>query len=262
MNRRSFSTAALSLALASGLGGCLTTPAHLTPLSDEALELMALKGLQKGAAMYVRIFKQEEELEIWLQNSAGFYTHFETYAICKWSGELGPKVAEGDRQAPEGFYVVTAGQMNPFSDYHLAFNIGYPNEYDLAHERTGTHLMVHGGCRSAGCYAVTDHQVEEIFALARESFLAGQDRFPVHAFPFRLTAENLAQHADSPWHDFWSNLKEGYDFFEANRLTPVVGVADKRYVFFETEEAVPEAFVIAAGDSDPDQPQLISGWGN
>ncbi len=260
MNRRHFSIAALLSAASTSLGGCLSTPKHLRPLSDEALELLSFKGLAPGAAMLVRVFKEENELEIWLENTAGYYTHYETYEICSWSGVLGPKEREGDKQAPEGFYVVTAGQMNPWSSYHLSFNIGYPNEYDLAHERTGTHLMVHGGCSSAGCYAVTDEQVEEIFALARESFSAGQQNFPVHAFPFRLTAENLERHKDSPWYDFWVNLKEGYDLFQQNRLPPIVGVANQEYVFFGPDDEIPPDFSLAVGDLDPDQPRLISGW--
>jgi murein L,D-transpeptidase YafK len=245
--------------VAPALSGCWGTPKHLVPLSDEMLSLLAQKDLPQGGAMYVRIFKQERELEVWLQNPGGTYSFLKTYNICHWSGVLGPKEKEGDKQAPEGFYVVTAAQMNPNSSYYLSFNIGYPNAYDLAHERTGRHLMVHGGCLSAGCYAMTDESVEEIFALAREAFAAGQQDFPVHAFPFRMAPETLALYADSPWQDFWANLKEGYDFFEDNRVPPVVGVERGRYVFFAPDK-VPERFVLATGDADPVQPRIITGW--
>jgi len=260
--RRAFLHSTASLGMMFGLSGCLFgTPKHLKPLSEESKALLASKGVSPGAAMFVRIFKQETQLEVWLEKPSGTYAHFKTYDICSWSGDLGPKRKQGDKQAPEGFYVVTPAQMNPWSKYHLSFNIGYPNEYDLAYERTGKHLMVHGGCSSAGCYAVTDESVQEIFALAREAFGAGQRKFPVHAFPFRLTTENLAVYKGSPWHGFWRNLKQGHDFFEKHKRPPVVGVDNKRYVFFRTEDAVPEQFkVTAIGDTDPDQPKLISGW--
>ncbi len=262
VKRRHFIVTGVSLAAALGLSGCLGTPKHLTPLSDETKALLTEKGLSPGAAMFVRIFKQDAQLEVWLQQASGTYVQFKSYNICYWSGDLGPKQREGDKQAPEGFYVVTASQMNPNSRYHLSFNMGYPNEYDLVHERTGAHLMVHGGCSSAGCYAVTNENVEEIFALAREAFVAGQDRFPVHAFPFPLSDENLALYRDNEWYDFWRNLKEGYDHFEENRVPPVAGVVDQRYVFFNSQDEVPEQFTMATGDADPDQPRLISGWVN
>jgi len=260
LNRRAFSLSALSLAATTGLAGCFGTPKHLKPLSEETVALLSEKGLQPGAHMFVRIFKQDAQLEVWLQNPQSTFVHFKTYNICYWSGDIGPKLKEGDKQAPEGFYVVRASQMNPNSRYHLSFNMGYPNEYDRAHERTGAHLMVHGGCSSAGCYAVTDENVEEIFALAREAFEAGQENFHVHAFPFPLTAENLALYREHRWYDFWRNLRQGYEFFEKNRIPPVVGVADQRYVFFATPEEVPPSFMPAGADASPQSPRLISGW--
>lgn len=255
----------MCVVLALVVSGCLFgTPKHLKPLSEETMALLHEKGLAVGAPMFVRLFKQESTLEIWLARADGTYTFFKSYGVCRWSGELGPKLVQGDKQAPEGFYVVTPAQMNPNSDYYLSFNIGYPNAYDKAHDRTGMHLMVHGGCSSAGCYAMTDEAVEEIFALAREAFVAGQREFPVHAFPFRMTNANMAAHADSRWHDFWLNLKQGYDYFEIYRRPPVVGVENQRYVFFPSQEMVPEAFTItAAGGTDADDPtapRLIKGW--
>lgn len=242
------------------LAGCYEPAKHMKPLSKEARALLAAKGLQQGAPMYVRVFKQESQLEVWLADAGGTYRLFRSYDICNWSGDLGPKLKEGDKQAPEGFYMVTPAQMNPNSSYYLSFNIGYPNAYDKALGRTGMHLMVHGGCRSAGCYAVTDEAVEEIFAIARESFVAGQREFPVHAFPFRMTEENLAFRQDSQWYGFWTNLKEGYDFFETYGRPPVVGVQGKRYVFFDSRETVPEEFKVTAASLGPDAPRLIEGW--
>lgn len=242
--------------------GCLFggTPKHLKPLSEEANALLEQKGLKPGAAMFVRVFKQESALEIWLRNPSGTYTHFKTYDVCKWSGELGPKIKEGDRQAPEGFYAVTRGQMNPKSRYHLSFNLGYPNAYDLAHGRTGSYLMIHGGCRSAGCYAVTDESVQEIYALARDAFLGGQREFPVHAFPFRLTEVNLRLHEKHEWYGFWRNLKSGYDHFEKHAVPPVVGVANALYVFFRPGDTIPASYqIMASADKiDPSRPVLIS----
>ncbi|MEM7428124.1 MAG: murein L,D-transpeptidase family protein [Pseudomonadota bacterium] len=242
------------------LSGCLPKPKHLKPLSSEAMASLKAKGLKLGAPMFVRIFKQESEMEVWLQNSWGSYTRFKTYHVCRWSGQLGPKTFEGDKQAPEGFYVVTPQQMNPKSEYHLAFNLGYPNAYDRSFGYTGKHLMVHGGCSSAGCYAITDDAVQELYAIAREAFVGGQRKFPVHAFPFRMTDQNMAAHAAHRWYPFWQNLKEGYDMFAATGRPPVAGVRNGRYVFFPTQFAVPQEFTISAASSDPRAPRLISGW--
>lgn len=258
--RRAFQTA-IFLGLLVLLGGCLTsTHRSMAPLPDETKAELAFKGLTIGAPLYVRIFKLENEMEVWLRNASGSYTLFRTYPICNWSGDIGPKVKEGDKQAPEGFYVVNAGQMNPNSSYHLSFNIGFPNAYDKSLGYTGSYLMVHGGCRSVGCYAITDDAVQELFTLAREAFTRGQRDFHVHAFPFRMSEENLAFRADNKWEPFWRNLKEGYDFFERNKRPPVVAVRDRRYIFFPDEQSVPPEFRMQPASADPSQPQLITGW--
>jgi len=191
--------------------------------------LLGKKGMKPEAPIFVRIFKEESELEVWKQRDDGRFHHFKTYPICTWSGELGPKLAQGDKQAPEGFYTVSQTQMNPNSSFHLAFNLGYPNAFDRAHGRTGSALMVHGKCTSAGCYAMTDALMEEIYALAREQFDAGHESFRVHAFPFRMTDANMARHKGAKWYDFWRTLKEGYDHFEATRQPPPVTVCQRRY---------------------------------
>ena len=166
---------------------------HLRPLPHDTMMLLGKKGMDAQAPIFIRIFKEESELEIWKQRDDGRFYHFKTYPICNWSGDLGPKVRYGDRQAPEGFYTVTREQMNPDSKYHLALNLGYPNAYDRSQKRTGDFLMIHGNCKSAGCYAMTDALIEEIYAIARESFIGGNDSFQVHAFPFRMTNENMAR---------------------------------------------------------------------
>lgn len=188
-------------------------------------------GSTPASPIFIRLFKEEAEFEIWKRRQDGTYALLDVYGICTYSGVLGPKLQEGDRQAPEGFYTVTQAQMNPNSVEHLSFNIGFPNAFDTALGRTGSNLMVHGGCSSAGCYAMTDEIVEIIYALAREAFRGGQRGFDIHAFPFRMTPENLARHADDPNMDFWLMLKEGYDHFEVTRRVPDVGVCDYRYVF-------------------------------
>lgn len=233
MTYRSFYRSAIAAALAGLVGSCSSVPeipAHLRPLPKETMMLLGKMGMQEQSSIFIRIFKEDSELEVWKVRPDGRYYLFKTYPICNWSGELGPKIAQGDRQSPEGFYTITRAQMNPNSGFHLAFNLGYPNLYDRANRRTGDFLMVHGKCRSAGCYAMTDGLIEEIYALAREAFLGGQETIHVHALPFRLTAENLARYRKHPAYRFWQTLKEGYDYFEATRLPPDVLVCERRYV--------------------------------
>ncbi len=203
----------------------------MAPLSVRMLSDMEAKNMDKESPILVRVFKEESELEVWKQDRSGRFALLKTYPICRWSGELGPKIREGDRQAPEGFYTITPGQMNPNSQFYLAFDLGYPNAYDRAHGRTGAHLMVHGDCSSRGCYSMTDEQISEIYALGREAFFGGQRAFQVQAYPFRMTADNLAKHRNSPHMAFWKMLKRGNDHFEVTRLEPKVNVCEKRYVF-------------------------------
>lgn len=205
-------------------------------LPPAILTKMKAKGMERNAPVMARIFKEEGKVEIWKQKTNGRYDVIAEYDICKFSGKLGPKFIEGDRQAPEGFYTVRPAQMNPKSSYHLSFNIGYPNAYDRAHGRTGSNLMVHGACSSSGCYSMTDEQMEEIYAFGRDAFKGGQTEFQIQAFPFRMTPANMARYANDPNFEFWKNLKEGYDNFEITKVPPKVDVCEKRYVF----NAIPE----------------------
>ncbi|MGD9739124.1 MAG: L,D-transpeptidase family protein [Bauldia sp.] len=224
--------AGLALA-ATMLVGCNTTelPAYMAPIPPELMSRIEAIGSTPMAPIYVRIFKEESVFEVWKRRVDGEYALLATYEICAWSGELGPKRVEGDRQAPEGFYTVTPAQLNPNSSYHLSFDLGYPNAFDRSLDRTGSHLMVHGACSSAGCYSMTDETVEIIYALVREAFRGGQRAFQVHAFPFRMTPENMARHRGNENFAFWQMLKEGYDHFEVTHLPPDVEVCDFRYVF-------------------------------
>ncbi|MBX3531215.1 MAG: murein L,D-transpeptidase [Rhizobiaceae bacterium] len=225
------------LVAALGLAGCTEgslediAPKAERALPDKLVTSMRHKGMTRTSAIMLRIFKEEGKLEVWKAKDNGRYDLATSYDICKWSGVLGPKFTEGDRQAPEGFYSVAPHQMNPKSSYHLSFNIGFPNAYDRAHGRTGANLMVHGACSSAGCYSMTDDQVEEIYAFARDAFKGGQTAFQVQAFPFRMTAENMARYRSDPNYEFWKNLKEGYDHFEITKVPPKVDVCGRRYVF-------------------------------
>ena len=223
--------AAASVALA--LGAC-TDQANMqrasTPIPPKTLALMSEKGMRPTDQMLVRVYKKEAEFEVWKKVN-GQYAHLKTFPICRWSGQLGPKIKEGDRQAPEGFYSVAAGQMNPNSSYYLSFDTGFPNAYDRAHDRTGKYLMVHGTCSSAGCYAMTDEGIAEVYAIARESFSGGQKAFQFQAYPFRMTAQNLARYRNDPNMAFWRNLKEGSDNFEITRTEPKVAVCRGRYAF-------------------------------
>jgi murein L,D-transpeptidase YafK len=223
--------AAVALAGCDTDGGVVQSGRALAPLSDKMLAEIEQKNMTKDSPVLVRLFKEESELEVWKQDNTGRFELLKTYPICRWSGELGPKVKLGDRQAPEGFYTITPGQMNPNSNYYLAINTGFPNAYDRANGRTGEFLMIHGDCSSAGCYAMTDEQIAEIYALARESFFGGQRAFQIQAYPFRMTPLNMAKHRDSPHMAFWKMIKEGYDHFEVTRHEPRVDVCDKRYVF-------------------------------
>jgi murein L,D-transpeptidase YafK len=166
--------------------------------------------------------------------SDGRYALLKTYPMCRWSGQLGPKVREGDRQVPEGFYAIAPGQMNPNSAYYLSFNVGYPNAYDRAHGASGGAIMVHGACSSAGCFSMTDQQIAEIYAIARESFAGGQRQIQMQSYPFHMTAENLAKHRADPNIAFWKQLKEGADNFEVTKAEPAVGVCGRRFVFNST----------------------------
>jgi murein L,D-transpeptidase YafK len=229
-----------SAALAGGvlLAGCNSDQISLAsnakanqPVPPKLIADMTAKDMDLQSPMLVRIFKQEAELEVWKQDRTGRFALLKTYPICRWSGDLGPKVKEGDRQAPEGFYSISPAQMNPQSSFYLSFNTGYPNAFDKALGRTGSQLMVHGDCSSRGCYAMTDEQIAEIYSLGRESFFGGQRAFQLQAYPFKMTPVNMAKHRNNPNMPFWKMIKQGWDHFEVTRQEPKVDFCEKKYVF-------------------------------
>ncbi|MCJ2053277.1 murein L,D-transpeptidase family protein [Methylobacterium sp. J-070] len=223
---------ALSLAACqdgSGING--PSARSIAPIAPQTVALMQTKGMQQSDPILIRAYKKEAEMEVWKRGGDGRYALLKTYPICRWSGQLGPKTREGDRQAPEGFYTITPGLMNPNSSYYLSFDTGFPNAVDRANGRSGKYLMVHGTCSSAGCFAMTDATIAEIYAVAREAFIGGQRSFQFQSYPFRMTAENMAKFRNDPNIGFWQNLKEGSDYFEALREEPKIGQCGTRYVF-------------------------------
>ena len=220
-------------------------PKHEAPIPAATLALIRAKDTTPAAPILIRTYKKEAELEVWKKARNGRFVLLKTFPICRWSGQLGPKRTQGDRQTPEGFYTVTPEQMNPNSAYYLSFNIGYPNAYDRAHGGSGAYLMVHGTCSSAGCYAMTDGQIAEIYALARDAFAGGQQAFQFQAYPFRMTAENMVKYRSDPNIGFWRQLKEGSDRFEATGEEPVVSVSAGRYVFKPAKDPDKEARAVA-----------------
>lgn len=225
---------AFLLAFAVLLAGCAGVDrderAH-QPIPAKLVSQMAARGMSPADPIMIRIYKQESELELWKRDSSGRYALLKTYPMCRWSGTLGPKTRQGDRQAPEGFYSVTPGLMNPRSQFYLAFNLGYPNQLERALGYDGSALMVHGACTSAGCYAMTDDGIAEVYAVAREAFVGGQQAFQVQALPFRMTPRNFARYRNDPNMAFWRNLKEGTDLFAVTRQPPEVAACGGRYRF-------------------------------
>jgi murein L,D-transpeptidase YafK len=205
-----------------------------TSAKEPLEQRLAARGMKIGNPIMIRIFKAESVLELWMRVGERFEL-FATYAICNWSGQLGPKLTEGDRQSPEGLYSVGRRQLRHSARWRRSLDLGFPNPFDRAHARTGSYVLLHGGCTSTGCFAMTDPIIEEIFLLSQAALRGGQGRIQVHVFPFHMTPENLAAHADSSWQAFWANLKEAYDLFERTRVPPSVAVCNRRYMVSQTE---------------------------
>ena len=202
----------------------------MQPMSGETRSLIASKNMAIESPILVRIFKEESELEVWKKDHSGRFALLKTYPICRWSGDLGPKVREGDRQAPEGFYSVSTPHLHRHGRWPRALDVGYPNLFDRANGRTGSAILVHGGCSSIGCFAMTNPVMEEIFQLSEAALESGQDTIPIHIYPFRMTEQKLAEQSRQPWYDFWRNLKEAYDLFEETRRAPHVSVCGRKYL--------------------------------
>ena len=169
-----------------------------------------------GKPVFIRIIKEDRDLELWVQESDKSWQILKSYHIFGMSGELGPKTAEGDEQAPEGFYRVYPHSMNPRSKFHLSFNIGYPNAYDRKLGRTGRFIMVHGDILSIGCFAMTDARIEEIYTMVNEAFKTGTQYVPVQVYPFRMTDERMLKEQESEHFEFWQHLLPGWQHTETS----------------------------------------------
>jgi murein L,D-transpeptidase YafK len=229
--------AVLALLALTALAGCNedgrlpSNSRHYVPISPQMEALMSEKGMNARSPILLRAYKAESELEVWKQDSSGEYKLLKTFPMCRWSGQLGPKKTEGDRQVPEGFYAITPAQLNPNSAFYLSFNIGYPNTFDRQLGRSGSHIMVHGVCSSRGCFSMTDEQIAEIYALTREAFGGGQKAVQMHSLPFRMTPHNLAKYRADENMPFWKNLKEGTDQFDVSKREVQVQACNGRYRF-------------------------------
>jgi len=214
---------------APGMERAAAAAARVRPELEQALTAL---DLHFGDPVFVRAFKEEKLLELFVLNRTHRrYELFRSYPVAASSGSLGPKLAQGDGQVPEGFYQVEPGAMKPDSRFHLAFNLGYPNAYDRFHHRTGSAIMVHGNQVSIGCLAMTDPKIEEIYTLCAAALCGGQRSFKVQVLPFRMSAARMAQAGGQPWVDFWKNLKQGHDIFERTGIPPEVTVVNGLYQF-------------------------------
>lgn len=184
----------------------------------------------RGFQLFIRAFKQEKDLEVWVKEAGkSNYELLTTYDFCATSGMLGPKRREGDGQIPEGVYKIN--HFNPLSNYHLSLGINYPNKSDLyfADKRhPGQAIYIHGNCVTIGCIPITDDKIKELFVLAVEARNNGQNEIPVHIFPARLNAENMSKikkaTSDPLTLAFWENLREVYTDFDTKHQLHKVSV--------------------------------------
>lgn len=232
-----------------------------TPNAAQFDDRLKERGLAVGNAVFLRVFKAESELEVWLQKGER-YELFATYPICHWSGTLGPKVNEGDKQSPEGVYTISQRQLHMIGRHPRSLNLGFPNVFDRQFQRTGSYILIHGGCGSVGCFAMTNPVIEEIFKLSQAALKGGQEQIHVHVFPFRLTEQRLRAYALHEWYDFWRNLKDVYDSFEATRRPPRVSVCAGRYwVDGEPQNATAQSVAGSADGAQAAAARLRGGGG-
>ncbi|RNW11412.1 transpeptidase [Serratia nematodiphila] len=197
--------------------------------SEQVPETPVVKQQLLGSPVYIQIFKEERKLELYAKMGNEFRL-VNTFPICNFSGGLGPKRREGDFKSPEGFYSVDARHLKPDSKYYRAINIGFPNDYDKSQGYSGAYLMIHGECKSIGCYAMTNTYMDEIYRYVEAAFAYGQSRVDISIYPFRMTEQNLKRHALSSYIAFWRQLKPGYDYFAKNHQPPMMTVDNGQYV--------------------------------
>ncbi len=199
------------------------------PIANLNDQLEAIGG-ELGYPVLFRIFKSENRLEVWMKVIDRYY-HLINYNICKYSGVFGPKLTADDEQSPEGYYAIKKEGLDPNSQYLLSMDIGYPNEYDREHNRTGSGIKIYGGCESTGSFAMTDAKIGEIYDLVDSALENGESEVPVYIYPFLMSEENMNNFRDHHWYSFWLNLKEGYDMFEKNFVPLDIKVENGKYIF-------------------------------
>jgi murein L,D-transpeptidase YafK len=188
------------------------------------------KGLTLGSPVFLRVYKQTSEMELWVQQGPR-YIHFKTFGICRWSGGLGPKMYEGDRQSPEGLYHITTADLIVNPRWDRAMNINYPNSFDVVNGRSGSGILIHGKCGSIGCFAIQDQNVEEVYGAVRAALFSGQAEIPVLALPFRFASVAPSVRDTLQLNEFWSDLRRADLLFERDRLPPTAWICDGRYYF-------------------------------
>jgi len=226
------------------LAGCTPTPAIPETPPDDS-QVSTASGLKAGrsgkpysknlSALYIRAFKQEEILELWIQDQSGDkFKLYHTYPVLRASGRLGPKRIEGDGQVPEGFYVVD--RHNPNSQFHLSLGINYPNASDKKRSdpvKPGGDIFIHGSNVSIGCLAMGNSAIEEIYAIAEVAKKSGKP-IRVDIYPFQMTKDNLDSVSENVREHlkFWNDeLLPGYEWFEKHRTPAKFKVeSDGRYV--------------------------------
>jgi murein L,D-transpeptidase YafK len=202
---------------------------------DQKEQSLRLLYKEKGvdflaSPVFLRVFKEEKELELWVKPAKSNFVLVKTYTICSTSGIPGPKRRRGDGQIPEGFYHID--HFNPYSSFHLSLRLNYPNASDRIISKAadlGGNIFIHGNCISIGCMAMTDDKIKELYIASVEAKNSGQNTIPVHIFPFRMNSENM-HHFSEVYQDypsminFWQNLKIGYDYYEKVHKLPIVTV--------------------------------------
>ncbi len=187
--------------------------------------------------LYLRSFKHDAQLEVWVREEAGGpYKFFKTYKVCAPSGKLGPKRKEGDKQVPEGFYYIN--ELNPRSNYHLSLGINYPNISDRImgdSARPGSAIYIHGDCVSVGCIAINNEQIEEVYMLVSAARASGQEFVPIHIFPARFNN----QKAQEPLNRL-AKETPGY--------IPMLKAMQSVFYYFEQQRTLPPVLVNRNGE--------------
>ena len=211
-------------------------PAMLSRMEDSVKKQFEKQQLTyPPQALYIRSFKYDRQLEVWVKgDSKEPYKLFKTYKVCMQSGTMGPKRMQGDYQVPEGFYQIN--EFNPNSNYHLSLGLNYPNASDKIlsdPEKPGNSIYIHGNCVSTGCIAISDIPIEELYIIASSVKANGQEFIPVHVFPVRYNVKKSMEFLSNTIKDnayllqFNKNIREVFDYFEANKQLPVIMVNKK-----------------------------------